>query len=186
MNFYPYTACIHLACLFLQIFSTKKTIPQYLIKNLLHGGWGPPVDEVTCGGSPQSYYKCDQINMRDYMDPTLGPLPPCKQVFIQLTVYPRRWLVTKTVKVHLFKVAHYMQLVGGEWICFPFFFSNEKSQGWCSWSPREIRPRPQLQVTSLRWEDDLLRTLCKTQLKCAILESPLQPLESEFFRVFSK
>ena len=56
----------------------------------LHGGGGPQVGEVTCGGSPHLSCKCDQIKMRDYMDrwvtppkrvtsPTWGPPPLCKQ-----------------------------------------------------------------------------------------------------------
>ena len=56
----------------------------------LHGGGGPQVSEVTCGGLPHLSCKHDQIKMRDYMDrrvtppkrvtsPTRGPQPPCKQ-----------------------------------------------------------------------------------------------------------
>ena len=56
----------------------------------LHGGGGPQMGEVTCGGSPHLLCKRDQIKMRDYMDsrvtqpkrvtsPTWGPPPPCKQ-----------------------------------------------------------------------------------------------------------
>ena len=56
----------------------------------LHGGGGPQINEVTCGGSPHVSRKRDQIKMRDYMDrrvtppkrvtsPTWGPPPPCKQ-----------------------------------------------------------------------------------------------------------
>ena len=56
----------------------------------LHGGGGPQIGEVTCGGSPRLSYKRDQIKMRNYMDrrvtppkrvssPTWGPSPPCKQ-----------------------------------------------------------------------------------------------------------
>ena len=50
----------------------------------LHGGGGPQVDEVTCGGgSTHRSCKRDQIKVRDYMDrrvtsPTWRPLPPCK------------------------------------------------------------------------------------------------------------
>ena len=60
------------------------------LKACLHGGRGPQIHEVTCGGSPHLSYKCDQIKMRDYMDRrvtspkqvtsrTWGPPPPCKQ-----------------------------------------------------------------------------------------------------------
>ena len=56
----------------------------------LQGGGGPQIGEVTCGGSPHLSCKCDQIEMRDYVDrrvtppkrvtsPTWGPLPPCKE-----------------------------------------------------------------------------------------------------------
>ena len=56
----------------------------------LHGGGGPQISEVTCGGSLHLTCKRDQIKMRHYMDrrvtppkrvtsPTLGPPLPCKQ-----------------------------------------------------------------------------------------------------------
>ena len=62
----------------------------------LHGGGGPQVGEVTCGGSPRLTCKRDHIKMRDYTDrrvtsPTLGPPPPCKQAltrsFIEIIMY---------------------------------------------------------------------------------------------------
>ena len=34
----------------------------------LHGGGGPQIGEVTCGGSPHLSGKRDQIKMRDYVD----------------------------------------------------------------------------------------------------------------------
>ena len=34
----------------------------------LHGGRGPQIGEVTCGGSPHLSCKRDQVNMRDYVD----------------------------------------------------------------------------------------------------------------------
>ena len=51
---------------------------RYHLRACFHGGWGPQIGEVTCGGSPHL------IEMRDYMDmrvtpPTWDPLPPCKQ-----------------------------------------------------------------------------------------------------------
>ena len=60
------------------------------LKACLHGGGGPQLGEVTCGGSPHLSCKRDQVKMRDYMDrwvtppkqvtsPTWGPPPPCKQ-----------------------------------------------------------------------------------------------------------
>ena len=56
----------------------------------LHGGGGPQVGEVSCGGSPRLTCKRDHIKMRDYVNrqvippervtsPTWGPPPPCKQ-----------------------------------------------------------------------------------------------------------
>ena len=61
-----------------------------LLKVCLHGGEGPQVGEVTCGGAPHLICKYDQIKMRDYMErrattpmrvtsPTWGPPLPCKQ-----------------------------------------------------------------------------------------------------------
>ena len=61
------------------------------IRARLHGGGGPQIGEVICGGLPHLTCKRDQIRMRDYMDrrvtptkrvtsPTLGPSLPCKQV----------------------------------------------------------------------------------------------------------
>ena len=63
---------------------------QKLLRAFLHGGGGPQIGEVTCGGSPHLSCKRDQVKMRDYMDkrvtppkrvtsPTWGPPPPCKQ-----------------------------------------------------------------------------------------------------------
>ena len=62
-------------------------------KGLFHGGGGPQIGEVTCGGSPSPptpSCKRDQIIMRDYMNrgvtlprrvtsPTWGLSHPCKQ-----------------------------------------------------------------------------------------------------------
>ena len=47
----------------------------------LHGGGGPQIGEVTCGGSPYLSCNRDRIKMRYYMDrrvtsPTWGPPPP--------------------------------------------------------------------------------------------------------------
>ena len=50
----------------------------------LHGGGGPQIGEITCGGLPHLSCKRDQIKMRDYVDrrvtsPTWGPPSPCKR-----------------------------------------------------------------------------------------------------------
>ena len=63
---------------------------SFFLSACLHGGGGPQIGEVTCGGSPHLSCKRHQIKMRDYMDrrvtsperatsPTSGPPPPCKQ-----------------------------------------------------------------------------------------------------------
>ena len=60
------------------------------LRACLHGGGGPQLGEVTCGGSPHLSRKRDQIKMRDYVNrratppkrvtsPTWSPPPPCKQ-----------------------------------------------------------------------------------------------------------
>ena len=65
-----------------------------LLRACLHGGGGPQVSEVTCGGSTHLTCKRDHIKMRDYMDrwvippkrvtsPTWDPPPPCKQALKQ-------------------------------------------------------------------------------------------------------
>ena len=67
-----------------------KIQKNVLFRACLHGGGGPQIGEVTCGGSPHLSCKRDQIKMRDYMDrrvtppkrvtsPAWGPPPPCKQ-----------------------------------------------------------------------------------------------------------
>ena len=38
------------------------------LRACLHGGRGPEIGEVTCGGSPHLSCKRDQIKMRDYVD----------------------------------------------------------------------------------------------------------------------
>ena len=38
-----------------------------------HGGGGPQVGEVICGGSPYQACKRDQIKMRNYMDRRVTP-----------------------------------------------------------------------------------------------------------------
>ena len=69
---------------------TKQRAQDRSLRAYLHGGGGPQVGEVTCGGSPHLTCKCHQIKKRDYMDrqvtppkrvtsPTWGPPPLCKQ-----------------------------------------------------------------------------------------------------------
>ena len=69
---------------------TTTKVAKTSLRACLHGGGGPQIGEVTCGGSPHLSCKRDQIKMRDYMDrwvtppkrvtsPTCGPPPPCKQ-----------------------------------------------------------------------------------------------------------
>ena len=43
------------------------------LKACLHGGGGPQLGEVTCGGSPHLSCKRDQVKMRDYMDRWVTP-----------------------------------------------------------------------------------------------------------------
>ena len=38
------------------------------LRACLHGGGGPQIGEVTCGGSPHLSCKRDQLEMRDYVD----------------------------------------------------------------------------------------------------------------------
>ena len=56
-------------------FIYTKTFFRLLVKTkskalrvCLHGGGGPQIGKVTCGGSPHLTCKRDQIKMRDYMD----------------------------------------------------------------------------------------------------------------------
>ena len=72
-------------------FSPYKLLKHFgLLRACLHGGGGPEIGEVTCGGSTHLSCKRDQIKMRDYMErrvtppkwvtsPSWGPPPPCKQ-----------------------------------------------------------------------------------------------------------
>ena len=90
-NFLKTFACFSaLRCFFLQILFKNVHDIRQGIRACLHGGWGPQIGEVTCGGSFHLTCKRDQIKMRDYMDrrvtlpkrvtsPTWGPPPPCKQ-----------------------------------------------------------------------------------------------------------
>ena len=62
-----------------------------ILRACLHGGGGPYIGEVKCGGSSHLSCKRDQVKMRDYMDrritsPTWGPPPPCKQALSDVFV----------------------------------------------------------------------------------------------------
>ena len=76
--------------LFISIMNETDTARSNNIRACLHGGGGPQIGEVTCGGSPYLSRKPDQFIMKDFMDrrvtprkwvtsPTWGPSPPCKQ-----------------------------------------------------------------------------------------------------------
>ena len=43
------------------------------LRACLHGGGGPQIGEVTCGGSSHLSCKRDQIKMRDYVDRLVTP-----------------------------------------------------------------------------------------------------------------
>ena len=64
------------------------------LRACLHGGGGPQIGEVTCGGSPHLSCKRHEIKMRDSIErqvtppkrvtsPSRGPPPPCKQALLQ-------------------------------------------------------------------------------------------------------
>ena len=51
----------------LQIMNVFK-YAQLTLRACLHGGGGPQIGEVTCGGSPHLSSKRNQIKMRDYVN----------------------------------------------------------------------------------------------------------------------
>ena len=75
-------------------FELPRRCPR--LRACLHGGGGPQIGEVTCGGSPHLSGKRDQIKMRDYVDrwlPTkvgsltyLGSPTLCKQALRMIDV----------------------------------------------------------------------------------------------------
>ena len=76
-------------------FELPRRCPR--LRACLHGGGGPQIGEVTCGGSLHLLCKRDQIKTRDYVDrqvtppkwvpsPTWGPPPPCKQALRMIDV----------------------------------------------------------------------------------------------------
>ena len=54
--------------LFTSMINETDTARSNNIRACLHGGGGPQIGEVTCGGSPHLSCKHDEIKMRDYMD----------------------------------------------------------------------------------------------------------------------
>ena len=54
--------------LFISIMNETDTARSNNIRACLHGGGGPQIGEVTCGGSPHLSCKHDEIKMRDYTD----------------------------------------------------------------------------------------------------------------------
>ena len=111
-----------------------------------HGGGGPTIGELTCGGSPNLSCKRDQIKMRDYMDrrlippkrvtsPTWGLPPPCKQaltsgsfMMLQMDVitkwrYTGDWKVTVQYPHHKSIVFRNTKNTPTSWLSFPRYFS---------------------------------------------------------------
>ena len=95
----------------------ELTLPSFFTA-CLHGGGGPQIGEVTCGGSPHLSRKRDQIKIRDYMDrqitppkrvasPIWGAPPPCKQALrpmpIELSGYKpvssKRWWTWRVISI---------------------------------------------------------------------------------------
>ena len=72
------------------IFDIMRFLWRLILKDCLHGGGGPHIGQVTCGGHP-TYISCkrDQIKMRDYMDRglPLGLSRLCSATFEQLLAF---------------------------------------------------------------------------------------------------
>ena len=75
---------------FRNLVQTGPNVLHASLKACLHGGGGPQIGEVICGGSPHLSCKRDQIKMRNYMNgqvtspkrvtsPSWVSPPPCKQ-----------------------------------------------------------------------------------------------------------
>ena len=47
---------------------SRKLKKRSGVRACLHGGGGPQISEVTCGGSPHLSCKRDQIKLRDYVE----------------------------------------------------------------------------------------------------------------------
>ena len=105
--------------------SSCEGLQKLLLRACLHGGGGPQVGEVKCGGSPHLSCKRDQIKMRDYMDkrvtppkrvtsPTWGPPPPCKQALSSFSFYLQFYWLTEALiserKVKGLAFSQYMML----------------------------------------------------------------------------
>ena len=54
--------------LFKSMMNETHTARSNNIRACLHGGGGPQIGEVTCGGSPHLSCKHDEIKMKAYMD----------------------------------------------------------------------------------------------------------------------
>ena len=59
-------ANLHLPCIWNPVIARLINPMIARLRACLHGGGGPQVGEVTCGGSPHLSCKRDQIKMRDY------------------------------------------------------------------------------------------------------------------------
>ena len=57
---------LHLPCIWNPVIARLINPMITRLRACLHGGGGPQVGEVTCGGSPHLSCKRDQIKMRDY------------------------------------------------------------------------------------------------------------------------
>ena len=53
---------------YLQLFINVVIRRAVVFRACLHGGGGPQIRDVTCGGSPYLSCKRDQIKMKDYVD----------------------------------------------------------------------------------------------------------------------
>ena len=69
------------------------------LKTCLHGGGGPQISEVTCGGSSNLSYKRDPIKMRDYMDRRPRVTPPKRVTHInRLSEFGIVWLRNNSIQ----------------------------------------------------------------------------------------
>ena len=107
----------------------------YFLRACLHGGGGPQIGEVTCGGSPHLSCERDQIKMRDYVDrrvthqsglPHLPEVPHCKQA---LSRFFCLWLSCSLLLLLFFVFFQFLFILSC--FCFsfqpsfPFLFSQQ-------------------------------------------------------------